>query len=265
LSGAPLLRNPILRFIDRALEGVTPRRCAVCREDTKRSILCRWCEIPPSLERFARCPGCFQAQDSESLCRLCEVGGLPFGPLTYSWDYRDNVRQAIAVAKYRPSRELALALVTPSSAPSTIEADLIIPIPATRRSLRHRKFSFPDLLAHHVACQTSLPVSLDALKLRGGRSAQAGRSGRDRFRNALGMFQGGRELVGMRVLLVDDVITTGATCAAAAAAIQASGGVVAGTVALACSPNFRRYRAALISSVGRSLLRGPMRRRPAAE
>jgi ComF family protein len=91
--------------------------------------------------------------------------------------------------------------------------DLIIPVPADKKRLRQRTYNQCDLIAEGIADITSLPVASDVL-VRNSSSGSQTRLGRvERWRNSQQQYvvNQSQKIVGKSVLLVDDVVTTGAT------------------------------------------------------
>jgi ComF family protein len=107
------------------------------------------------------------------------------------------------------------------------ETDLIVPVPLHWRRLWARRFNQAAALSHLIAGQTGLPVSITALKRARATPQQIGLSKSERAANVRGAFQvgaGGRaELAKRRILLVDDVLTSGATADTCARALLRAG------------------------------------------
>ena len=97
---------------------------------------------------------------------------------------------------------------------SSLDVDLIIPVPLSRKRLQQRSYNQALLLARELARSRRLPVAVDRLLKVSETATQQGLSARERERNLLGTFRLQNPLQGERVLLVDDVMTTGATAAA---------------------------------------------------
>lgn len=119
---------------------------------------------------------------------------------------------------------------------AAIGYDCIVPVPATSR---RRGYNVPERMAQPLAHALGLPLLPKALcRVRAGRH-QAGLSLDERLENAAGAFRAQEpELVeGKRVLLVDDVITTGATAAACAQALLDAGAHSVFAVAMAVTEN----------------------------
>ncbi len=107
------------------------------------------------------------------------------------------------------------------------EADLIVPVPLHYTRLASRGFNQSGWLAEALSRRTRVPVAVDALKRIRRTPTQGGLSARARRRNMAGAFvlrpQRAGLVQGKRVLLVDDVLTTGATLSACTRALKRAG------------------------------------------
>ena len=102
-------------------------------------------------------------------------------------------------------------------------AELVVPVPLHPLRLRLRGYNQAAEIACYAARELALPLDRNALRrLRPTREQSALRS-RDRVANVAGAFAATRSLAGLRVALVDDVVTTGSTVNAAAAALSEAG------------------------------------------
>jgi ComF family protein len=188
-----------------AAEALVPPRCAGC--DAAGSWLC--------LECRASC----EPAESQQGTLLLRAAGVHAGPL----------REAVHRLKYREERalaselgELVAGLVTEDLARGA-RVDALVPVPLHAERARARGYDQAALLAEAVAARTGLPVIQALRRIRHARP-QVDLDRRERERNVHGAFVGcAGALRGLRVALVDDVATTGATCRAAAAAARACG------------------------------------------
>jgi ComF family protein len=169
--------------------------------------------VPAGVER---CGACIREAPPLDLC-------LAAVPYEYPWSG--------LITRYKfgasPGWSAALALLlrsTPWAEPALEAADLVLPMPLSRERLRQRGFNQALELARHLA-----PAKVDAtllLRLR-DTPAQSALPRQQRLRNvrgAYGVAAGrGPDLQGRRVLLVDDVMTSGASLYTAAQALRAAG------------------------------------------
>ena len=106
-----------------------------------------------------------------------------------------------------------------------LEVDVIVPVPLTGARRRSRGYNQALLLARDVSQATGVPL-MEALRRTGSNPPQAqSASAEERRRNVIGVFAiaSGREVVERRVLLIDDVATTGATLNACASELLKAG------------------------------------------
>lgn len=117
------------------------------------------------------------------------------------------------------------------------DADVIVPIPLHPWRLLSRKFNQSAILAREIARSTGIALAPAALARVKRTAQQVGMTADERRRNVAGAFAVPRvhrhRVTGRRVLLVDDVITTGATCRAATLALKRAGAVDIDVLALA--------------------------------
>jgi ComF family protein len=154
--------------------------------------------------------------------------------------YAGLMRQLLTGFKFEDRHE-ALPLFTNLLAQAghelIAEADLIVPVPLHPLRLLQRRFNQSALLARALGKRCAKPVALRALRRVRRTPPQVGLVKDDRQRNVTGAFAvPGRmagTVAGKRVLLIDDVITTGATASACARALKAAGAIEADVLALA--------------------------------
>jgi ComF family protein len=217
-----------------------PDQCRLCDEpleEISRVPVCRACLAKPealSAEYFCvQCRTPFLSRfplDDQGRCALCRRGVRGFDA-AYSFGFYENeLRKLIHLFKYGRVRTLArpLGILLARALPREQSFDVIVPMPLHWRKRWQRGFNQSDLLAREIAWRTNTPVK-NALRRVRNTASQAGLTSAKRRENVSGAFQApGRAkksavLQGKRVLLIDDVMTTGATAASCARALKRAG------------------------------------------
>ena len=168
-------------------------------------------------------------QGEGALCGGCAGAKRAYGRTRAACFYDEHSRELILQLKHADRTELArlFAFWLERAAAELLEgAEAILPVPLHRGRLLERRYNQAAEIARPLARRTGLPYRPDALVrvksgTQGGKSARGRRLG---VRGAFAVPEGRRRLVeGRRVLLIDDVMTTGATAEACARALLAGG------------------------------------------
>lgn len=120
--------------------------------------------------------------------------------------------------------------------------DMVVPVPLHPTRLRKRGYNQAELLAGPLAEALGVPLRTDVLGRRKKTKQQSKLSVRKRGANLADAFMAVRDLTGMRILLVDDVVTTGSTLCACAEALKSAGATSVSAAALAGSYAWKRGR-----------------------
>jgi ComF family protein len=229
--GLHLLRE----FWRSTIDFVAPPRCLICHQPVAEPAgLCVLCWA-----------GLKQIDDP-----VCNVMGTPFaydqgeGSVSAAavaeppaWDraraavaYDEAARPIVHALKYRDIQEAGLLMARMMGrAGRTLlaDADMIVPVPLHRWRLWWRRFNQSAYLAQHLAEAAGKSYRPDLLQRVGATRSQVGLDHEARRKNVRRAFrlpaEGAGEVAGRRVLLVDDVMTTGATAGACAEALKAAG------------------------------------------
>lgn len=220
-----------------AVDLLFPKRCVGC--DSEGAFLCVSCqEGLPRLEP----PFCFLcARPGRLMMRLCPrcwERPLEIDGIRAPYRMEGAVREAVHALKYQSVRALAptlgqlLADFIPDNTPS---ADVLVPVPLHPRRERSRGYNQSLLLAQGTGRATGLPVEGNALRRLRSTPSQARSAGEEeRWANVAGAFEADAALVqGRRVLVIDDVCTTGATLEACSIALKQAGAASVWGVTLA--------------------------------
>ncbi len=218
-SPAELLRD--------ALDALLPERCVVCgRFGAALHPECREDLEPAAAPRCERCwlPG------ERRICARCEAAPPAFAGVRAPYRFVGAVHRAIVEAKFRGVTRLIapLAEAAARGVPAAWAVGVVVPVPLHPRRQRQRGYNQAALAARVVASVLGVPYAEPLRRLR-ATPAQAGLSASQRARNIRGAFGvdavsgAGVGVAAGTVLLVDDVMTTGATFDAAARALLDAG------------------------------------------
>lgn len=190
-------------------------------------------------EKGYRCPRCGQPGPGGRRCRMC--GPWPEGSVEFArwvYPYRRPVSRMARQLKYRGVSCLAEWMAQQMTNLYLTErfpgADAIVPVPMHPSRRRRRGFNQAQLLAQGLSARVGIPVCGCLVRTR-DTPQQARLSGDRRRKNLEGAFLSGPEAEGKRLLIVDDVLTTGATVTECALALKRAGAVSVSALAFAGS------------------------------
>jgi ComF family protein len=244
------------------IELILPRYCAVCQRDIRSATnLCYRCKPHlPDLaslmqSRCVRCFGVLSTAGCDRVCQVCQHEPLALDSIRYLWEYEGLARDLIRAMKYRPSAKLTRQAATTlynslSSLYPTAEWDLIVPIPSSRSTFFFRLFHPCNELARAISEATSIPVGHPLIR-NSSRAPQASLDHTRRLARLSTLFELSLpEIINQkRVLLIEDVITTGATISAAAYQLRKGGAKRVDCLALARTRVWGRFRSKLASKL----------------
>jgi ComF family protein len=233
----PSLSHRVQFLFDRLLDLVFPPRCASCRQPG--AWLCAACRAQITLIQSPICPRCGRplASPSASLCPVCCHAPPALDGIRAVAFFEGPLRLAIHHFKYRNGQPLATPLgqlLADYLTRHHLPADVIVAVPLHPTRLRERGYNQSALLARQLSQATGLPVVEGCLRRVRVTVPQIDLTAAQRRENVTGAFDCADDrLAGQRVLLIDDVYTTGATLEACAAAVRAHGARSVWALALA--------------------------------
>lgn len=164
--------------------------------------------------------------DEDGRCALCRSGVRGFDWAACYGAYEGTLRELIHLYKYNRMRPLVKLLgdLLARALPREQSFDAVVAVPLHWRRQWERGFNQSELLARSIARRTGLPV-LHPVRRRRATRVQAGLSNARRRENVAGAFVAKKAgaVKGLRILLIDDVMTTGATASACAHALKRAG------------------------------------------
>lgn len=217
------------------LDALLPPRCAACREPVERSgALCLACWSALAFIGHPLCAVCgdpFEtAPPGEPVCGDCLAAPPPWRRARSALRYDDVSRPLVLGFKHGDRLHLAALLAgwMLLAGGELIEtADVIVPVPLHPWRLLSRRYNQSAVLAHRLGQTCGVTVSDRALRRVRRTPSQGHLTKAQRDRNVRGAFRIDRsrraEIEGKRVLLVDDVLTSGATAGACTRALLRAG------------------------------------------
>lgn len=214
-----------------ALDLIFPPFCPVCAQPLgvgRRDPLCGscWSEIrapaPPLCDRCG-----IPLLAAPTPCPACRADPPPFERARGAALYAGPLREALHALKFRGKRALArpLAQLVHERCGSALVpgADALVPVPLARARLRERGFNQAELIAERLGALLGLPVRQRWLARVRETAPQTDLTAAQRRGNVGGAFRASGRVAGRHVILVDDVLTTGATCRECARALRGAG------------------------------------------
>lgn len=239
----PLIRTlrsatgTVLDALDRA---VMPRSCVFCGVECEafEDGFCHGCADDLPWNENA-CPACAEPQQTPLVadlrCASCQAGPPPWAAAATPFCYSFPIDAAIKRMKFRRCLEYAPAfgaLLAGTLRRLPPDVDTLLPVPLHWRRQALRGFNQADELCRELQKRCDLPISRAARRRRATPS-QSGLHARARARNLRKAFSISADIRAQHVVIVDDVITTGATCGELARELLRSGVPQVSVLALA--------------------------------
>ncbi|SEF63126.1 comF family protein [Thauera chlorobenzoica] len=237
-----MLSNAV-RFIplllSRVADFAVPQDCFVCGNEAGREALCAACAAALPRRPGTACPQCALPALGEGPCGACLREGPAYDATRALYDFAFPVDAMVHALKYRHRLALSdffAAELAARAGDFGASADLVLPMPVHPRRLAERGFNQAVELARPFARARGLPLALSLVGKTRNLPAQAGLGRAARLRNPHGAFACSAELGGRRVIVVDDVMTTGATLDALARCLKQRGAAWVGNLVVARTP-----------------------------
>jgi len=236
-----LIDEQVKRAFAAAADFLVPPTCPNCSAIVSRpGGLCAacWADMPVLPGR--PCVSCgLKGFDEDAAGSACDCRHLPqiYHQRRAVWAYDGVAKRLILRLKHgdRPDIAADLArLLRGELAGIERECDVIVPVPIHWRRFTTRRYNQAEMIGKSLSELTGLPMSLDLTRHRATPPQSGGHN--KRVKNVRDAFHVAEDFAGKRVLLVDDVMTTGATLAACAAILKDAGAEMVHYAVLAAVP-----------------------------
>lgn len=202
---------------------ITPQRCYLCNNEA--SMLCEHCLEQTIEEQESRCYKCNKLTKQSQVCTSCRTGSR----LRRVWwlgSYQGVTKKLIRAMKFGRKRAYARQFgeIIAKTVPFLPDDTIVVPIPTAHSRVRRRGFDQAVLIAQ--ACARARNLKMEYLLTRVSQADQIGKSRLERMKQMQGSFKiaSPKQVVTHKnILLIDDVITTGATAESAAALLREHG------------------------------------------
>lgn len=174
--------------------------CSSCWSEIRRygGPSCKVCALPV-------------VSEYSKVCGQCLKKAPPFSKVITYGLYEDILAEAINQLKFYGIKRISKTLGRLLLSLDLPETDGIVPVPITIKRLRERGFNQALLIARIIAKESKVPLLMDTLLKKKETPPQIGLSAKERLLNLKNAFEVKGNIKGLRLLLVDDVMTTGAT------------------------------------------------------
>lgn len=214
------------KLVGLAVDSFFPRRCLGCGK--VGGFLCPEClgNLPRLLPPI--CPNCGRPQASGIVCPDCRQRQIEIDGIRSPFRFDEVIRKAIHELKYRNLKAISpclAELLADYFRSNPLPGEALVCVPLHQRRLRERGYNQSNLLARELGSRIDLPVIEDCLvRVKQAQPQVRASDVEERRRNVADAFVCHNEKVsGKRIILIDDVCTSGATLESCAAALKNKG------------------------------------------
>jgi ComF family protein len=220
-----------MRILESIIDWILPRKCISCgMEVAKEHVLCPACLKDAVFVDFPYCMCCGKLIHSlysdELACSVCQNTDRYFDLCRSLFLYNKVSKRIVMRIKRDADESVAKAcveLLCEKYSGAFGSADVIVPVPLHVTRLLKRGFNQTDIIAKHISKITGVAVNSNILRRKKRTESQHGKNIEERMENVSCAFEVISEISGIRILIVDDVITTGATLSECARILKEHG------------------------------------------
>jgi ComF family protein len=228
-----------MSLLELTIGWISPPQCVGCSDEG--SVLCNDCTEANVVQFGERCGYCSVLSSKSKTCSNCLKKGLP-SHIWITTTYDGLISELVRNYKFDHQRHIADELAKQMAgtylqiAPKQTQEQLIVPVPTATKRVRERGFDHAVLLAEEIAQELNLPCA--RLLGRLGQVSQVGRHRNLRLTQLDGVYytRHSSQLKGKSIMLVDDVMTTGATLISATKALKTAGALKVDALVFAMRP-----------------------------
>ena len=213
---------------DGLLDLIFPPYCVGCGREGV--LICPACEAALPRIEPPWCSKCGLPRSGPCVCGTSRGRIWALDGLRVPFVFEETIREAIYGLKYKNLRSIAAPLARHLAdllLDEPFSFDLLVPVPLHSRRLRERGYNQAEIIARHLGRLVQVPVATDRLRRHRYTAPQARTADVEERRSNVSRAFGCRpgSVTGLKVLLVDDVTTTGATLEACAIELRKAGAV----------------------------------------
>jgi len=208
-----------------SLRSAWSDRCVLCLMRGARHGLCTDCRSDLPRLPVAACPVCGLPTPAGAICGTCSANPPSYDAVRAAAPYEFPIDALVSALKYGDRLALApvLGQLLADHVAGDAAPDVIVPMPLAPQRMRPRGFNQALELVQALPRRWLDRIAPTTLERRRDTAPQASLPVPDRGANVRGAFEARRRLDGLDVVIVDDVMTTGATLQEAAAALKRAG------------------------------------------
>lgn len=220
----------VYAWLERVRRRIYPPYCLLCsRPSGSGCELCTDCmrDLPWNRHACPRCALPMPVESGTQLCGQCLKSPPPWksaaSPLIYGWPLDQLLQGFKFNGDLAAGQVMAELLAEFLAAAPGVKPEVLVPVPLHRARLRQRGFNQALELARTVSRRLHLRLDNRICTRRKHTAVQSKLDARERQRNLRDAFEIRGTIMGARVAILDDVITTGATVAALSHALHEAG------------------------------------------